>query len=370
MHMNRRIRLVFSAAVVGVMIGLVLIFGYRGQHEMDAATRQRWLPDLATHLAQVDRLRLRSASGGVVTLLHGDGGWVVEERAGFAADFPKLQALLDALATARLLEAKTTQPEYFPRLGLTDIERPDSGAVQVEIWAGRETPLVNVLLGNDAGARGGRYVRAATERQTWLIDTTPTAHADPADWIEHRSSGVEFAEVALVERELDDRLEFRAVRSTADGDASLVAQSLPAGKAPRYISVFDAAARAILTMEPEDVRKSAELDFSKAALTRIVCFDGLVIEARALKTSDGNWMAMSAHVDESRQHAPATDEAPAPAQPALSPEERAARLEARFAGWAFKVSDYVQGEASKRLADYIQDDKTHAEASRSEQGKQ
>ncbi|MCG3171137.1 MAG: hypothetical protein CALGDGBN_02724 [Pseudomonadales bacterium] len=363
MHMNQKSRLGLAAAVVAVMVALVVVFGYRDQRGGAGAGQHRWLPELAPRLAQVERVRLRSAVG-VVTLVRDGERWGIEERGGYRTDFTALQALLDALASARLIEQKTAQPEYFDRLGLADVEQPDSEAVQVEIWAGEAQPLVRVLIGNEGGARGGRFVRAADELQTWLIDTAPLPLAEPADWLDRSLLGVDFARVAAVERELGGERAFRATRASAQGDASLAAESLPAGKAPRYVSVFDAAARSILTLEPEDVRKAAEIDFSAAALTRIVCFDGLTIEARAVKGADGNWMSLAARFDASpARPEPGADSAQtagsgAVAQqpdPATGARVEAERLAARLDGWAFRTSDYVHGEATKGLADYIQD---------------
>ncbi len=369
MRMTQKGRLVLIAAVVAVMVALVMVFAYREERGSTSVVSQRWLPDLAARLAQLDRVRLRSATS-VATLVRDGDRWIVEERSGFPADFPRLQALLDSLAVARLIERKTAQPEYFERLGLSDIEQPDSEAVQVEVWAASSEPLARVLLGNSDSTRKGRFVRGANEQQTWLIDTAPTASADPADWIERKSLGVPFDRVALVEREFEGKPVFRAERDTSAEGTSLTAVSLPAGKAPRYLGVFDAAARSILTMEPEDVRRASDIDFAAAALTRIVCFDGLVIEARALKMADGNWMTLAARVDESlarpdaAARAVSSESAAQQSPSAQSVGEEASGLEQRVAGWAFKVSDYVQGEATKPLADYLQDDRSAAEPAR------
>lgn len=364
MRMNQKSRLALAAGVVAAMVALVTIFGYHDQHAPAWQTQERWLPELATRLAQVNKVRLRSGAS-VVTLVREGEHWGIEERDGFPADFRQLQTLLDALASARLIERKTSQPEYLGRLGLVDIERLDTDAVQVEVWAGGDEPIVRVLIGNSGGARGGRFVRAANEQQAWLIDTAPQPLAEPADWIERRLLGVAFTRVATVERELGGQQEFLATRNTSGDDASLNAQSLPAGKAPRYISVFDAAARSILTMEPEDVRKATEGDYADAVLTRITCFDGLQIEARAHKAADGNWMTLAVRVDATRVPPDAPEDSAAkpatePTQSPLAVREEAARLAQRIDGWAFKVSDYVAGEATKPLADYIQDERPAA----------
>ena len=244
--------------------------------------------------------------------------------------------------------------------------------MQLEIWNAGEQPFVRVLLGKAAEGRNGRYVRAVSEQQTWLIDTSPEPMTNPADWLERKLLDVDFSRVASVSRALGGTLEFSAARAVA-GDAPLAVAALPAGKAPRYQSVFDAAARAILSAEPEDVRKATELDFTGAAETVVGCFDGLNLTVRAIKAKDGNWVALGAAAGAPvpRADAPATelasDEelAPAKDEAGAKPADAAAhaeRLNRRLDGWAFKVSDYVYGELVKGLADYVQDEKPAAAA--------
>jgi hypothetical protein len=366
MHMNQKSRLGLAAAMVAVMVLLVAVFGYRERAGTAAGAESPWLPELKQQLGELRRLRLQS-SAETVTLVRGDGGWVVAERAGYPADFRQLETLLDALASARLVEQKTAKPEFFDRLGLVDIEQPDSEAVQLEIWSAGEEPFVRVLLGKAAEGRRGRYVRAVSGQQTWLIDTSPDPMTNPADWLERKLLDVDFSRVASVSRALGGKPEFSATRAVG-GDAPLAIGALPAGKAPRYQSVFDAAARAILTAKPEDVRKAAELDFTGAAETVIGCFDGLRVTVRAIKAKDGDWVVLSAVMGApvARADGPATelagDEELAPAKDAAGakPADVAAeaeRLNRRLDGWAFKVSDYVYGELAKGLADYVQDEK-------------
>lgn len=371
MQMNQKSRLGLAAAIVAVMVLLVAVFGYRERPGTVAGAESPWLPQLKQQLGELRRLRLQS-SAETVTLARGDAGWVVEERAAYPADFRQLETLLEALASARLVEQKTARPEFFDRLGLVDIEQPASEAVQLEIWNAGEQPFLRVLLGKAAEGRNGRYVRAVSEQQTWLIDTSPEPMTNPADWLERKLLDVDFSRVASVSRALGGTPEFSAARAVA-GDVPLAIAALPAGKAPRYQGVFDAAARAILTAEPEDVRKAADLDFTGAAETVIGSFDGLNLTVRAIKAKDGNWVALGAAAGTPvpRTDAPASELAsdeeltPEPVGADAIPAEAAAqaeRLNRRLDGWAFKVSDYVYGELVKGLADYLQDEQPAAVA--------
>ncbi len=149
-----------------------------------------------------------------VTLERTEAGWGVVERSGYPVDFKRLEELLRALSQARLLEQKTSRPEYFSRLGLVDIEQPDSKAVLLELWSGAEQALVRVLIGDPAESRNGRYVRAASGSETWLIDQSPEPLTDAADWIDRHFLDVDFSRVERVTRTVPGGNGFVAVRET------------------------------------------------------------------------------------------------------------------------------------------------------------
>jgi len=110
MQMNQKSRLGLAAAIVAVMVLLVAVFGHRERPGTVAGVASPWLPQLQSQLGELRRLRLQS-SAETVTLARGEAGWVVEERAAYPADFRQLETLLEALASARLLERKTARPE-------------------------------------------------------------------------------------------------------------------------------------------------------------------------------------------------------------------------------------------------------------------
>ncbi len=355
--MNRGQRLAIAAAAVAVLAVLATVFGQQREPASGTAPSGPWLVGLKEALGSVQRVDI--ASGTARTSLRREGdNWGVSERDGYRVDPERLGDLLRELAAAKALERKTAKPEFFGRLGLDDTDKPGSTAVQVDIWRGDAAAAWRVLVGSAAEGRNGRYLRLAGSNETWLVDRSPQAFADPADWIDRKILGLDFARVAGVSRTLAGSAAFEAARADA-GVVSLTVSSLPAGKRARYDSVFDAAARAVLTAEAEDVRKATPELFSGTTLAanRIRTFDGLTLEIDAVKASDGNWIRIKASGVASTAAAPAVKDAAAKAA-TPDPVAEAASIDARLSGWAYKVSDYIYGELSKPLAEYIEDEKT------------
>ena len=354
--MTRTQRLGLAAAVVGTLIVLAAFFGQQRQPASGTAAGEPWLEGLKPALGEIRRIDLASPKARSSLRLQG-GAWGLSERESYPVDMERLGDLLKELSAARVIEQKTAKPEFFGRLGLEDIDTPESAAVLVEIWRDDTAPAWRVLVGNAAEGRKGRYVRLAGEAQTWLVDRSPQAFADPADWIDRRLIGLDFARVAGVTRSLADGSGFEASRPDA-ATPSLALASLPAGKRPRYDSVFDAAARAVITAEAEDVRKATDEAFAGASLAsnRIRFLEGLTLDIDAVKAADGNWIRVRASgepaVRGDSSPGDAKDAAASPAAP--DPVAESAAINARLSGWSFKVSDYIYGELAKPLDEYIE----------------
>ena len=356
--MSQQQRLVLAAAAVVLMGFLAVVFGGQAKPDTASGTSTPWLAGLKGDLGVITRLRF-SQGKSVSTLIRQGEDWGVSERGGYGVDRERLGDLLKELAAARALEQKTAKPEFFARLGLDDADKEGSAAVLVEIWRDAEAPAWRVLIGNAAEGREGRYVRLADSNETWLVDRSPQAFAEPTDWIDRRVLNLEFDGVERVTRTVADGSGFEAARSAKD-QPSLTVASLPKGSKPRYDSVFDAAARAVLTAEAEDVRKADAALFSGSALARnrIRFFDGLLLDIDAVKAADGNWIRVTATVDTT----PAADIANAgqAAVPAPGPAAQASAINARVEGWAFKVSDYIYGELAKPLTEYTESEQAEA----------
>ncbi len=360
--MSQKQRLGIAVVLVALLAGLAALFGHQRAPESGTGAAGPWLAGLKEGLGEVKRIDLKS--GALSSSLRREGErWVLAEREGYSVDMERLADLLKELSAAKVLEQKTSKPEFYGRLGLEDIDKPGSKAVLVEIWRDDTAARWRVLVGNAAEGRSGRYLRLAGSPETWLVDRSPQAFADPGDWIDRKLLGLAFERVAGVTRSLADGSGFEAARPDA-ATPSLSVASLPEGGRPRYDSVFDAAARAVLTAEAEDVRRASEELFSGTALARnrIRFFDGLVLDIDAVKAGDANWVRIKASATGTGQApVPATDAAVA-AHKSGTPDvaAEAAAINARVQGWAFRVSDYIYGELAKRLDEYTESVKAEA----------
>jgi hypothetical protein len=174
-------------------------------------------------------IELRGAGDRVlVTLERRAGAWTVRERTGWPADPGLVRALLDELATARRVEAKTAMPDRHARIGVEAVSGVDATGVEVRLRGKAWSDAV--VVGKAPPAAPGRFVRRSADAQAWRVDRRLDVAREPAAWLDTRlfdeplprvdrvwsrdDAGHEFS---LVHR--DDRFRIAEAPSAAMGDS-------------------------------------------------------------------------------------------------------------------------------------------------------
>ena len=124
----------FSILFLITVVVAVAVFLVPSRTGRDSSTEYgRYLPELAKAVNDLSLVRV-SAKGGteVVTLERVESGWVVQESHDYPADWSVLRPLLANLSQAVVVEEKTSNPEYYHRLGVGDPDAEDSQSKLVE----------------------------------------------------------------------------------------------------------------------------------------------------------------------------------------------------------------------------------------------
>ena len=100
---------------------------------------QLLLPDLKARLNDIDKIVVRTGGNKTIaTLARQKDGWVLVERGSYPADVGKIRKDLIALAEAKVLEEKTSNPEFYNQLGVDDIAKETAGGVQLDLGRRRQ----------------------------------------------------------------------------------------------------------------------------------------------------------------------------------------------------------------------------------------
>ena len=179
--MNRNTFL--TVAVIAVALVALAIVTQRGDDSgsiAGASAGELLLPELASRFDDVARIEITGAGRERLVSLNRmdnsmDTGWTVAEQDGYPASAAAINGLLIALAEARIVEEKTSDPNFYSRLGVESVDTADATGVEVAVVAGVEP--IRVVLG-DAYGSGQRYARRADARQSVLIDRDPEIPTD------------------------------------------------------------------------------------------------------------------------------------------------------------------------------------------------
>ena len=241
------------------------------------------LPGLQAQVNDLDRLDFTGAGGGkIATLRRSEGAWRVEEAAGYRADWERLRKLLADLAQAEIVEPKTANPEYYDRLGVEDVSRPDAGGTQIGFPEGSGLPAV--IVGNRAQGRSGQYVRLAGAAASALIDRELDLPASASDWLEKDIVDISDSEVVEVDIVHPDGERIVARKASAD-DEDFALENIPEGREVRSAWTVNSLANSLSALTLEAVAEEGDVDWADATRFGLVTADSLRVDVELASSS-------------------------------------------------------------------------------------
>jgi hypothetical protein len=343
----------FSVLAVLTAVVVVIAFLLPGETARESGIEQEaLLPDLEAQVNDVDWLRISAGGDVLATAVRRDGQWLIEESGGYPADWPQIQQLLAGLSSAVVLEAKTANPEYYGRLGVDDPGSPDGSGILVEF--AEATGLPAVIVGNTANGRDGQYLRLAGSAQSVLVDVELELPRTAEDWLEREVTDIADSEVVEVEITGADGESVLASKVSAD-DADFTLQNVPEGFEPNSSWAVNSLAGGLSSLRLEAVAPASNLDWSGAVRYRVLTADGLTVEAELVAETEAgdageeHWLRIAAGTRTTAVE-DGVDEAAAAAT-----AERAAAINARAFGWAYRVPKYTFESMTKRMEDLVRE---------------
>ncbi len=371
--MNNRTVTVLAAALV--LLGALALFA-QYDPQPDAPGGGLLLPGLGEDLDLVTRMTVVGAAAEpVATLQRGeDGGWTIAEKAGYPADVEKVRQTLISLAEARVVEAKTANPEFHDRLGVEAVENDAAGGVAVML-TGSDEP-VNVIVGDSEGS-SQVYVREADEAQSFLIDRDPEVGRDTTDWLATEIIAIEGSRVARVTVTHPDG-EVVSVFKDDPEQSNFNVDAIPPDRELQYASIANVMGTVLANLRLQDVESLTDTEVP-VTVTEFFTFDGLAITAESFELAEEPWVsfrvayrapaedaepedasAQEATAEGSSGDARATPESPTGTEADAANEDdgvdvaaEAQGLDQRLAGWRFRIANYQFDQMTRRMSDLL-----------------
>jgi hypothetical protein len=335
------------AATLVVTVLILLMPGKTGK-ESDFTVRSL-VPGLESKVNDITRVKI--TQGGnipVATLVRGEQSWTVDDAQSYPADWGRLRKLLSAVAQAQVIELKTSNPDYYDRLGVKDISDPSSTAVLVEIGEGEQ--MTRLLLGTLAQGREGQYVRFPDDGQAVLIDRPVEASTQAVDWLLRDVADLAEAEVVDVTITHPDGEIVHVSRVSAE-DPDFTLADIPAGREIESSWSVNALGGSLAALQLEEVTAASKLDWSKATHLRVLTADGVEAKAEVVSVDGKSWLRLAAFAypppDDKPVDGVAADQAVA---------DRVKRVDAinnRVHGWAYSIPELKAAVINKRKQDLL-----------------
>ena len=273
--------------------------------------------DLKPALGDIDEIRLSKGDGSRTTLKRGADGWSVVER-NYPADGARVRELVLNLAAMKVVEAKTSDPASYAKLGVEPADSPTATSTLVELVAGKKT--WSLLVGKSAEGRAV-YVRKPAEATSALAEPSVSVDPDQKRWVDRQLTdlpGADVHDISVTPAAGPAYLLTRAKR----GDADLALSPVPKGRKAASPMSIDGQSEALAAFNFDDVH--ALDDPAPAATDKATwrTFDGQVIEFAGRRTADKAFITVSAHRDPAlaaQFMPPPPASPPAPATPAATP---------------------------------------------------
>jgi hypothetical protein len=336
-----------ALAVLAIIVGITLLAGRDGGRE-----DKPLLPELKNQLNDIRRVVITGPGNHTIaTLERGDEAWTVAERNNYAADVSRLRKNLLALAEARVVEEKTSNPEFYERLGVQDMADEGAGGVQLTLASDRE--LASVIIGKTpSGSTDFVYARRAAEPTSWLITGQFDLGKTGGEWLNRSLTDIAAERIQSVtishpgqgtlrlSRPAKPPAESTSAAATAgpaaDTTPELQVEGIPAGRELSYPGVTSGIAVALTDLRMEDVQTRDALGAvpGKPVVARFVTTDGLTVEASTWTVADGTRVTFLASGEGDAG-------------------KEAAALNARLGGWVYTLPSYKTEQLTRKLEDLL-----------------
>ena len=365
--MNRK-QFIILGVVAAVVAILAVVIGniQSGRHE--ATPQGQLYPSLEAQLNSVTKISVRKAGDIPVTIVWENDRWTVAEKAGYPADVGRLRQTLMSLANAKLVEAKTRNPDHYPKLGVQDIDKAEADVQRLDLLDKDGETVVQVLIGQtDKG--GGSYVRKVGDEQSWLVSEQISMATKAADWLDKNLIQIKPERIQRVDVRPVEGLGFALIKSDPQQKEFQLEQQVPEGKRikpgqPRRL----AAALNRVTLDDVLVVDEQLIDSdTKWHAANFKTFDGLRIEVKLREVDDKHYLKLLAQLEpEAKQQGPkepakeANNESDTTAtEGVLKTHEEVAQdveqLQQRFQSRTFIVSSYTANALGLTYEEMLED---------------
>jgi len=277
-----------------------------------------FFPDLLEQIETVESINITQPGSGVNTsLIRIDESWYLQSPADVPANSLLIETILKAMATARILETKTTRADWYHYLGVGDIHMPEAKGTLIELRSASKR--WQVIVGNSSTEQPGQYWRQAEQDTVVRVDQTLALPAQLLDWMDRLIIDVPAIGIESIEINSVAGASFKLQR--ADHQQELMLGSGEAQPQPVQLLL-----QGLYKLHYDAIRKAdGSLEQAAQDIYKYQLFDGSTIVLSCTTDPEGSWCQLRVRASAIGENLELL-------------KEQAAEMNMRLSPWSFHLS--------------------------------
>ena len=181
--MNLRIIILLLLVIVSTGAS-VWLYLQSGNNEVMAFEGHKLELELENAAKDFQRIKIENHQGVLFSAVKDTDRWIathLDTVMTFPVDTKKLARLVIDLSQTRVVELKTSQPDFYHRLGVESVRDEDAQSVLIE--TGGANDASSLLVGRQAAGGRGTYVRQPESQTSVLVDKNYRLPENRSSWL-------------------------------------------------------------------------------------------------------------------------------------------------------------------------------------------
>jgi hypothetical protein len=311
---------------------------------------ERLFPGLEERINNVEKIEIVGPGNKVLTtLVKMEDRWAVTDRFNFRADWVSVRGLLEALVEAKVVEHKTKKEEFFPRLGVENVQSVDATGLMVRL---DDSDELSLILGKTAAGGVGYYVRPLLGERALLVNEFLEMSGDPMAWIDREILALHADRIQEMYVRHGDGEIIHAIRGGGEKN-EFVLENTPEGREVSSPWTVNSYPSTLTSVVAENIRP-AEGDLDDSVTTLLfIASNGLNVQLEIYQEEGQYWLRVSANAEPSSAVAAASLAASGEEIAPVDPVTEAEELNNRHYGWEFEIPEFKYNSWAKRMDDLL-----------------
>lgn len=324
-------------------IGVIVYYFNENSNQSSIDANSNLIPGLEEKLNSVTKFVVKESGNLILSeVSKSEKGWVVDNRDGYTANIAAVRTMFENLAEAKLVEAKTSNPDNYVKLGVEDLDSKQAQGVLFSIEGLQDS--TNIIFGKDGSSgKNTQYVRRKDEQQSWLINKKLNFKRDVTDWLKKDLLDIPPERIKALQITHPDGAVINVANDGEEAYKFTLDATPPEGMKLSESEVYQLA-NALSYLQLRDVALLSNIDVEsiEPVITIFKTFDGLTITSKSYASELDTYftidVAFSAddidqNVATNESQAESTSDAAMKSNPEAA-EELANSAKAKLAGWA------------------------------------